>query len=81
MYEKDACDWAEFIEAMNSGQPVEIGPRMFDYWLNVLPPVHMGRTITLPSGARVFASFGFCEGADDVTHFYTIDGRHYCCTL
>jgi hypothetical protein len=71
--------WREFIEAMHSGQPAEIDQELFDYFLDVLPPVYMGRTVKLATGETVRASFGFAEGAEIITAFYRLGGRLYCC--
>lgn len=70
--------WDEFIAAMHSGAPVEIDEEMFFNWLEVLPPVHMGRRVTFPDGTTVHASFGFAEGAEEVTAFWREGTRFFC---
>lgn len=75
-YEKDfvAC-----VTAINNGERVEIDEEMFMYWLEVLPPVYMRRNVTLPDGKCIVAAFGFAEGAEKITAFWTerIDGQKH----
>jgi hypothetical protein len=78
--------WGEFIAAMRSGEPVEIDEEMWDYWLEILPPVFMGRSINLArhpqvvgSFRQVHAVFGFAEGEEPVVAFWKVNGRRYCC--
>jgi hypothetical protein len=68
--------WGEFITAMHSGHRFECDEAMFDYWLEVLPPAWMGRTVTL-DGVPIRTSFGFCEGYDFVTAFWKQGGRFF----
>ena len=82
IYRKSECEggkWTEFIAAMNSGNEFEIDEEMFDYWLNVLPPVFMNRTINwVPchEGQPMKVDFGFAEGAEPITVFWrSPDGR------
>jgi hypothetical protein len=68
--------WAEFIEAMGSGQRFEVDEEMFDYWMDVLPPVLMNQNILFFPGRKGIptpVSFGFAEGADYITVFW-VDG-------
>ncbi len=74
VYTKD--NWGGLMEAMHSGQKIEIDEEVFDYWLEVLPPVYMGKRVTLPGGEVVHATFGFAEGAEQVTAFWTNGPRH-----
>ena len=79
-----ANDWPEFIQAMHSGDTLEVDSEIFDYFLEVLPPIFMGRTI---NGQRY--SFGFAEGAETVVGFQKVkslfdkvhppDGLRYFC--
>ena len=69
----------EFVAAMSSRLPFEIDAESWYYWLEVLPPVYMGRTVKLPSGKTVRASFGFAEGEEAITAFWEHDGRYYAC--
>lgn len=73
--------WRTFILVMRSGNVVEIDREMYDYFLGVLPPVYMGRRVTLPDGREVWADFGFAEGWDCITAFWrhADTGRCFCC--
>jgi hypothetical protein len=71
--------WKEFIEAMHSGESFECDEEMFDYWLEVLPPVLWKRKVKLPNGETVNAAFGFAEGADVITVFWFKNGRYFGC--
>ncbi len=71
--------WGEFINAMHSGAVFECDEEMYDYWLDVLPPVYMGRLVTLPNGQRVRADFGFAEGIERITAFWRSEGRCFGC--
>lgn len=70
-------DFAEFVQRSAAGERLEIDEEMFGYWLDVLPPVYMARTVELPlqpgdaAPVRVRASFGFAEGAESITAFWT----------
>lgn len=73
------CDtWKDTIAAMHSGEKIEIDEGVFDYFLEVLPPVYMGRTVALPCGETRCVSFGFAEGYEPVTAFWSTKGRYYC---
>ena len=51
-------DFAEFVGRMHSGERIAIDDEMFDYFLEVLPPV------------RMFSNgFGFAEGAEPIVRF------------
>lgn len=71
--------WDEFIKAMHSKEIFECDEEMFNYWLGVLPPVHMARNVVLPNGKEVRASFGFAEGAEEVTVFWRFAERFFGC--
>lgn len=58
-----------FLPDMHSGQVFECDEQMYRYFLEVLPPVWMAKTIRL-NGQRVFTNFGFAEGAELVTAFW-----------
>jgi hypothetical protein len=64
-------EWAEFIRRMSIGERVEIDRSMFDYWLEVLPPRFMSRTVKLVDGTERHCHFGFAEGAERVTGFWS----------
>lgn len=72
-------DWAETIKAMHSGEAIEVGEDVFDYFLEVLPPVYMGARRIVGNGAdrrerRVV--FGFAEGAENITAFWMTGGGY-----
>ena len=71
--DKSEGAWSRFIEAMHSGEEVEIDEEMYYYWLEVLPPVFMWKVI---DGKKY--EFGFAEGAEPVTVFWRKDGRFFC---
>lgn len=70
---------AAYLAAMNSGDPFETDEESYDYWLGVLPPAYMHRTVQLPNGETVRAHFGFVEGEDYITAFWTVGGRFFGC--
>ena len=79
-----AHDWSEFIAKMHSGDALEVDSEIFYYFLEVLPPVFMGRTIR---GQRY--SFGMAEGEETIVGFWKVkslfpavyppDGMRYFC--
>lgn len=85
LYQCSPEEWREFIEAMHSGEEFETDEEMWYYWLEVLPPVMMHRTLTFvpfgktPDFARtVNIDFGFAEGAEPVTVFWrSLDGKRF----
>lgn len=62
--------WALTIEAMYSGEVIEISEDVFSYFLGVLPPVYMGRVMVI-GGERRRVAFGFAEGYEPITAFWT----------
>lgn len=71
-------DWKEMLEARDSGKQIQVGEDVFDYFLEVLPPVFMNRKFKFIDGQEVRASFGFAEGAEPMTVFWTEAGKSYC---
>jgi hypothetical protein len=67
--------WQEMITAMHSGERIQIEEAVYDYFLEVLPPVYMGRRITLPGGDTRTVGFGFAEGAEPITAFWCEGNR------
>jgi len=63
--------WIETLNAMDTGKTTEINQKTFDYFLGVLPPVFMNKVFTFKDGLRVKAAFGFAEGAEPITIFWT----------
>lgn len=72
-------EWAEFINVMHSGEEIEIDAEMFDYFLEVLPPVFMNAAVKIDGQLRR-VDFGFAEGREYVVYFYTTpsEGRFFC---
>lgn len=65
-------DRGAFLRALDSYKPFEIDEETFDYFLEVLPPVYMNKNVKLPDGTSVVADFGFAEGSEEVTAFYSV---------
>ncbi len=77
-------NWQEMIAARDSGEVVEVNQDIYWYFLEVLPPAYMGRTVTLPNGQKQLADYGFAEGYETVTAFWQVgpnssDNRQYFC--
>ena len=62
-------DGAAYLNAVESGESIEITHDTFDYFLEVLPPVYMSRRMILDGIEREVA-FGFAEGAELSTAFW-----------
>ena len=60
----------EFLKAMHSGEQFECDAEMYYDFLEVLPPVFMGKNIEFPDGQKVRARFGFAEGEEFITAFW-----------
>ena len=73
------ADRAAFLAAMHGYEPFEMDEESWYYWLEVLPPVHMGRNVILPNGEKIRAACGFAEGAEEITVFWRFAGRHFGC--
>lgn len=74
--------WHLFIQALNSGEKVEMDERLWYYFLEVLPPIFMGEEIDYFPGhegtpTKVKSSFGFAEGCEPIKVFWREDGRFY----
>ena len=67
----------EFCDALRREERCEIDESMFDYFLDVLPPVFMSRVVKLCEGTSVWAEFGFVEGADVVVAFFRQNGKTF----
>lgn len=82
IYRRSECHgpkWEEFIKVFTSGQRFEVDEEMWDYWLEVLPPVFMYKEIDYfpgREGIPTMASFGFVEGADYITVFWVEGPKH-----
>ena len=62
--------WDDMLHAMHSGVQTEINQEVYDYWLDVLPPVFMNKWFTFKDGQRVHAHFGFAEGSEPIVVFW-----------
>lgn len=74
--------WDAFLAAMHRGQVLQIDEQLYDYFLEVLPPLFLGRRVTLLDGSLQWADFGFAEGAEIVTAFWrkrTGEATQYFC--
>jgi hypothetical protein len=71
----DTC--AQFAADKQAGTRLEVDAELFDWFLEVLPPVHMGYRASVAGGEQVRALFGFAEGAELVTTFWKQDGRYF----
>ncbi len=77
---KIVTDIKEFCALRDAGSIVEIDEEMYYYFLEVLPPAWMNKTVTMPDGRTQYTSFGFAEGWEKVTAFWstkTNGQRHY----
>ena len=70
-------DFAEFLTRRDAGERVTVDDGLADYFLDVLPPVYMGRVVTLADGTQVRAAFGFAEGQERITAFWYAAGQWY----
>lgn len=69
--------WNQMINDLNSGKKVRIDREIFDYFLEVLPPVHMGYVAKFADGTERRVTFGFAEGAELVKAFWKENGDYY----
>ena len=67
--ENTRAKWAEFIEAMYSGEVVKIDEETFDYFLDVLPPRSMRKIVPVQCG-KIQSAFTFAEGYDVPVAFF-----------
>lgn len=68
--------WKELHNLLGAGGRVEIGPALWDYYRDVLPPKSMGETYTI-AGKPIKTSFGYAEGRDWIIGFWRECGRCY----
>ena len=69
-------NFQEFVNRSPKNQPVQIAEEVFDYFLGVLPPVTMGKTIKL-NGKMQYTSFEFAEGWENTTAFWKVREKFY----
>jgi len=82
-YKSSLEEWREVIRAMQSKRTIQIDKDMFDYWLEVLPPVYMHKTrnIDVNNDGKlhsIFCSFGYAEGYDYIIDFWVKSGKYFC---
>ena len=66
------AEWQEFIQAMRSGQRIEVDADIYYYFLGVLPPVFSRKWVTyVPGyeGHKMYVDFGFAEGYEEIVLF------------
>src|SRR5262245_52843141 len=61
---------AQFAEAKQRGETLEVDEELFYYFLEVLPPYRVSYRTHLKSGRIQQVDFGFAEGAEPVTAFW-----------
>ncbi len=70
-----------FFAEVEKGTRCEVNGDLFEYYLDILPPVFMGSMVTLVDGTRQYAMFGFCEGDMSANNkpiaFWKSDGRFF----
>jgi len=74
LYYKD--DFDVFCELIQERQPVLIDEEMFQYWMEVLPPVYMSKPQKVIIDGVSYVrncSFGFAEGRDYIVDFWPAD--------
>ena len=69
-------DWTALIAAMHSGEVFEVDEEVWFYWLEVLPPIYMHNNRAI-DGVDRKCSFGFAEGAEQITDFWREGGRYF----
>ena len=57
------------LDGVNPNTPTEVSRETFYYYLEVLPPVYMGKEVLLGSKRRR-VSYGFAEGEEIITAFW-----------
>lgn len=77
---------SQFACDKKSGDMLEVDEELFDWFLEVLPPIHMYYAATVKNGKgtgtiQLKAAFGFAEGAERVTAFWQgcneMKGRYF----
>lgn len=67
-------DFEDYLEARDKGIICRIDEEMFDYWLEVLPPVYMNQKQTIKIFGVPFEKlclFGFAEGREFIVDFWS----------
>ena len=70
-------DLASLFTERDLGGRVKIDEGVFDYFLEVLPPIYMGQQVMIDE-VMIYVDFGFAEGAEEVVAFWQEGGDFYC---
>ncbi len=62
IHRHDSPAWRPYFAALKRGERCEIDEKFYDYFLGVLPPIFMSRTVELVDGTQRYANFGMAEG-------------------
>ena len=62
-------DGAAYLNAVDSDQTIEITRDTYEYFLEVLPPVYLLRTVAIDGHPRI-VDFGFADGCERITAFW-----------
>lgn len=79
------CDFLNTPPLPKPLKPVEVDTETYGYFLEVLPPVFMGRVVPMCDDTTRRVDFGFAEGMAQVMGFWQEQdaegGYHYFCQL
>jgi hypothetical protein len=67
-------DFAAFVKDNDGSRVLRIDDELYYYWLEVLPPVYMGRVVPVVVDGVTYqkrCSFGFAEGREYITDFWS----------
>ena len=70
-------DWQEMLEARDRGELLEVTDEIWWHFYEVLPPVLWSGSLIV-GGVRRIIDFGFAEGEEPITAFWTVQERRYC---
>jgi hypothetical protein len=71
------ANWKEFIAALTTGERCQIDSEIFEYFLGVLPPRWMGKTVKV-GGEWIHCDFGTGEGMEATTAFWQKGDQYFC---
>jgi hypothetical protein len=70
VFRYDDPSWAGLFAARDRGEVCEIDEGFYEHFLDVLPPVAMGKTMLMADGKRRLVTFAMAEGAELITGFW-----------
>jgi hypothetical protein len=70
MFTKEQLSGTAWSEALAGGKPIQVSEEVYYYFLEVLPPVHMRKQVTIANGEQHIAAFGFAEGDETPVAFW-----------